>query len=268
MATAPVLQLKPSDEEQLMRETVASICRSYGQEYARAKTESGEPPSELWDELASRGYMGVNVPEEYGGGGLGMAALSAVGEEMAATGNALLLIVVSPAIAGSILAKHGSGEQKERWLRGIGAGTTKLAFAITEPDAGSNSHRLSTSLARRGDRYVLRGQKTYISGVEDADAVLVVARTRLEDGSLGPPSLAIVDVDAPGFTREAIPMPMIGPDRQWTLFFDDVELGEERLVGGENGGLGPIFDGLNPERIMGASIATGVGRLALEKAAA
>ena len=102
---------------------------------------------------------------------------------------------------------------------------------------------------------MLRGQKTYISGVEHADAVLVVARSRLPDGSLGLPSLAIVDVDAPGFTRDAIPMPYIGPDKQWTLFFDDVELEEERLIGGEGGGLGPVFDGLNPERIMGAAIA-------------
>ena len=273
MATAPkadppVLELRPNDEERLIRETVASICAAYGPEYARAKTESGEPPTELWDELASRGYMGVNIPGEFGGGGLGMAALSAVAEEMSATGNGLLLIVVSPAIAGSILVKHGTEEQKDRWLRGIGAGTTKIAFAITEADAGSNSHELGTSLAKRDGRFLLNGQKTFISGIEDADAVLVVARGRLEDGSLGLPSLAIVDVDAPGFTRDVIPMPFIGPDRQWTLYFDDVEVSEERLIGGENGGLGPVFDGLNPERIMGASIALGVGRLALEKAAA
>ena len=106
--------------------------------------------------------------------------------------------MVSPAIAGSILTRHATPEQKERWLSGIGAGTTKLAFAITEPDAGTNSHNLSTSLQRDGDGFRLNGQKTYISGVEDADAVLVVARGRNEDGSLGLPSLAIVDVDAPG----------------------------------------------------------------------
>ena len=87
-------------------------------------------------------------------------------------------------------------------------------------------------------------------------------------GELGLPSLAIVDVDAPGFTRQAIPMAVRGADKQWTLFFDDVELEEERLIGGENGGLGVVFDGLNPERIMGASLSTGVGRLALERGAA
>ncbi|MBA2504384.1 MAG: acyl-CoA/acyl-ACP dehydrogenase [Thermoleophilaceae bacterium] len=258
----------PDAEEQMLRETVYAITSSYGQAYTRSLREEDRPPTELWDELAGKGYMGVNIPEEYGGGGLGMLALSAVGEELAAAGCPLLLIVVSPAIAGSILTKHGTEEQKERWLRGIGDGTTKLAFGITEPDAGTNSHNLSTSLKPSEDGgYLLTGQKTYISGVEDADAVLVVARGRNDDGSLGLPSLVIVDVDAPGFTRQEIPMAVKGADKQWTLFFENVEVEEERLIGGFNGGLGPIFDGLNPERIMGAAISTGVGRRALDQGA-
>jgi alkylation response protein AidB-like acyl-CoA dehydrogenase len=265
---SPSLNLLPSDEETLMREAVSGICREFGREYMRAKVDAGEPALELWDALAERGYLGVNIPEDYGGGGLGLRALSAVGEEISAAGCSLLLIVVSPAIVGSILTKHATPQQKDRWLRGIGAGTTKIAFAITEADAGSNSHKLSTSLHRKGDRFFLNGQKTFISGVEESHEVLVVARTRLEDGSLGLPSLCIVDVNAPGFTRQMIPMPRMGPDRQWTLFFDNVELEEERLIGGEGGGLGPVFDGLNPERIMGASVANGIARLALDQAAA
>jgi alkylation response protein AidB-like acyl-CoA dehydrogenase len=267
-ATRAVLELIPSDEERQMRDAVRGICGGFPEDYSRRKHAAGEPPTELWDALAQKGYLGVNLPEEWGGGGLGMSGLAAVGEEISAAGKSLLLIVVSPAIVGSILARHGTEEQNERWLRGIAAGTTKVAFAITEPDAGTNSHNLATSLERRGDSYVLKGQKTYISGVEHADAVLVVARTKLEDGSLGLPSLAIVDVDAPGFTRDPIPMPYIGPDVQWQLFFDGVEVEEERLIGGENGGLGPVFDGLNPERIMGAAIACGAGRRALAKASA
>src|SRR5215210_193316 len=271
MSTAAdaVLPLVPSDEDRQIREAVRGICDSFPEDYARRKHTAGEPPTELWDAMAEKGYLGVNLPEEWGGGGLGMTGLATVGEEIAAAGKSLLLIVVSPAIVGNILAHHGTDQQKERWLRGIAAGTTKIAFAITEPDAGTNSHNLATSVERRGGgggagaRLVLRGQKTYISGVEHADAVLVVARSRLEDGSLGLPSLAIVDVDAPGFTREAIAMPYMGPDQQWQLFFDGVEVEEERLIGGENGGLGPIFDGLNPERIMGAAIACGAGRRAL-----
>jgi alkylation response protein AidB-like acyl-CoA dehydrogenase len=268
MRPMTALPLVPTDEERMLRETVTAICADFGPAYARERHAAGEPPTELWDALGSKGFLGVNIPEEWGGGGLGMSALAAVGEEIAAAGSSLLLIVVSPAIAGSILTRHGNDDQKDRWLRGIAAGSTKLAFAITEPDAGTNSHNLSTSLERKGDRFVLRGQKTYISGVEHADAVLVVARSRLPDGSLGLPSLAIVDVDAPGLEREAIPMPYIGADKQWTLFFDNVEVEEERLIGGEGGGLGPVFDGLNPERIMGAAIACGAGRRALAKASA
>ena len=256
----------PEQEEVLLREAVAGICSDFGPEYTQRKVAAGEPPTELWEALAERGYLGVNIPEEYDGGGLGMAALSMVGEEIARAGCSLLLIVVSPAIAGSILSAHGDEEQKERWLRGIGNGTTKIAFAITEPDAGTNSHNLSTSLKPDGDRFLLNGQKTYISAVEHADHVLVVARLRGEDGTLGLPVLAIIDVDTPGFTRTKIPMPDVGPDSQWQLFFDDVEVTEDRLIGGQTGGLGAVFTGLNPERIMGASVVAGAGRRALQVA--
>jgi alkylation response protein AidB-like acyl-CoA dehydrogenase len=266
-APVPVLPLVPSSEEAMLRETVRAIVADFGHAYSVRKTEAGEPPTELWDALASRGYLGVNLPEEYGGGGLGMAALAAVGEEISAGGCSLLLIVVSPAIAGSILVRHGTEEQKDRWVRGIAAGTTKVAFAITEPDAGSNSHNISTAARRAGDRWVLRGTKTYISGVEDADAILVVARQRHEDGNLGLPLLFVVDVDAPGLERQHIPTALRAPDKQWQLFFDDVEVADERLVGSETAGLKAVFDGLNPERIMGAAIALGAGRRALEMAA-
>jgi alkylation response protein AidB-like acyl-CoA dehydrogenase len=270
MATTapPVLPLVDSDEMALLRETVSGICSQYGREYTREKVESGESCTELWDDLASRGYLGVNLPEEYGGGGLGMTALAAVGEEIIAAGTSLLLIVVSPAIVGSILVKHADEEQRDRWLPGIAAGTTKVAFAITEPGAGSNSHKLATAARPDNGKYVLRGEKTFISGVEEADAILVVARMRMDDGNLGLPLPLIVDVDAPGLERQQIPMALRAPDKQWTLFFDDVEVPADRLIGGETGGLGALFDGLNPERIMGASISCGAGRRALELGAA
>lgn len=252
----------------MLRETVASICHSFGPDYTREKRNAGEPPLELWDALASRGYLGVNIPEEYDGGGLGMAALAAVGEEITAAGCALLLIVVSPAIVGSILTRHGTPDQKDLWLRGIATGTTKVAFAITEPDAGSNSHNISTSARRSNGGWAVRGQKTYISGVEESDAILVVARARAEDGTLGLPLLVIVDADAPGLERQEIPTAVGTSDKQWQLFFDDVEVDADRLVGGETAGLKAAFDGLNPERIMGAAVASGAGRRALALASA
>jgi alkylation response protein AidB-like acyl-CoA dehydrogenase len=263
----PALPIVPSDEEQMLRETVRQICAGFGPDYTRRMVAEDEPPRELWDALASRGFLGVNLPEEYGGGGLGMSALAAVGEEISASGCSLLLIVVSPAIVGSILVRHGNEEQKDRWLRGIAAGTTKIAFAITEPGAGSNSHNLKTSARRANGSYVLRGEKTYISGVEDSDAILVVTRARDDDGNLGLPLLFIVDSDAPGLERQHIPTALRAPDKQWTLFFDDVEVSADRLVGAETGGLKAAFDGLNPERIMGAAVACGAGRRALAMAA-
>ncbi|CAN5591020.1 acyl-CoA dehydrogenase family protein [soil metagenome] len=260
------LDVAPTQEEQMLREAVAGICSRYGPKYTHEKVEAGEPPTELWDDLAEAGYLGVNIPTEYGGGGLGMQALSWVGEEITAAGCSTLLIVVSPAIVGSILARHGSSEQKEQWLTGIGAGTIKVAFAITEPDAGTNSHNLATTLEPHDGGYRLNGQKTYISAVEDSDAVLVIARLRDEEGTLGLPAPVLVDVDAPGFTRTRIPMADVGPDHQWQLFFEDVEVDPDRLIGGPAGGLGAIFDGLNPERIMGAALSNGIGRHALAKA--
>jgi alkylation response protein AidB-like acyl-CoA dehydrogenase len=266
--TPTTLQLIPDAEEVAIRDSVRGICESFGERYARECYERGEPPRELWDALAEKGFVGANIPIEWGGGGLGMTGLQAIAEEVAAGGGATLMLVVSSAIAGSILARHGSVEQNERWLRGIAAGTTRVAFAITEADAGTNSHNLRTELRRDGDRYLLSGQKTFISGVEEAHAVLVVARARREDGRLGAPCLCIVDVDAPGFTRDVIPMPYLGPDKQWTLFFDGVELESDRLIGGEEGGLAAVFDGLNPERIIVAALANGSARRALRKAAA
>ena len=189
----------------MLRETVRQICAGFGPTTRAARSAEDEPPTELWDALASRGYLGVNLPEEYGGGGLGMSALAAVGEEITASGCSLLLIVVSPAIVGSILVRHGNEEQKDRWLRGIAAGTTKIAFAITEPGAGSNSHNLSTSARRSNGSYLIRGEKTYISGVEDSDAILVVTRARDDDGNLGLPLLFIVDSGRPRARAPAHP---------------------------------------------------------------
>ncbi len=263
------LPIVPTDEEVEIRAAVRGICESVGgPEYHRRIVAADEPPTELWNALAEKGYLGVNLPERYGGGGLGMHALQMVGEEISAAGCSLLLIVVSPAIVGSILARHGTEEQREEWLPGIATGQTKVAFAITEPDAGTNSHNLSTAATRDGDVYRLRGTKTYISGVEDADAILVIARKREPDGTLGLPLLMLVDTDSPGLEKQFIPVAVKASDKQWTLFFDDVEVPAERIVGeSETAGLKAAFDGLNPERIMGASVSSGVGRRALEIAA-
>jgi alkylation response protein AidB-like acyl-CoA dehydrogenase len=174
-------------------------------------------------------------------------------------------VILTPGIAGTILVRHGTQEQKDRWLPGFAAGTTRMSFAMTEPGAGSNSHRISTSAERHGDKYVLNGQKYYITDVDQADAIVVVARTGRSISGRGLLSLFIIDPEAPGLTRQEIDT-AIAPDTQSTLFFDDVEVDAANIIGSENEGLRVAFDGMNPERILFAAVANGLARFALDKA--
>src|ERR1700721_2565773 len=175
-----------SEERQALRKSVAAWASNYGASYYLEKARAQQHTDELWSEAGKLGFLGVNLPEEYGGGGAGMYELSLVMEEMAAAGSALLLMVVSPAINGTIISKFGTDEQQRRWIPGIADGTLTMAFAITEPDAGSNSHKITTTARRAGSDWILKGQKVYISGVDQAQAVLVVARTEeTKTGKLG-----------------------------------------------------------------------------------
>jgi len=255
-----------SPERQALRKSVTALAANYGSEYFLDKARSGGHTDELWREAGNLGFIGVNLPEEYGGGGAGMYELSLVMEEMAAGGCPLLMMVVSPAINGTIIAKYGTPEQKQRWVPGIADGSITMAFAITEPDAGSNSHRITTTARRDGGDWILSGQKVWISGVDQAQAILVVARTEeLKTGNLRP-ALFIVPTDAPGLSFTRIPMELVMPESQFQVFFDEVRLPADALVGQEDAAIAQLFAGLNPERIMGAASAVGMGRLALTKA--
>jgi alkylation response protein AidB-like acyl-CoA dehydrogenase len=256
-------------EQQLLRSSVAEVAARYGHPYWLGKARAGEKTRELWEEVGGLGYLGVSVPEEYGGGGHGIVELAIVAEELAAAGCPLLLIVVSPAICATIIARSGTTEQKERWLPGLASGELTMAFAITEPDAGSNSHNLSTVATRDGSDWVLSGRKTYISGVDEADAVLVVGRAQdARTGTLRP-ALAVVPTDAPGFEKALIPVEITGPEKQFTLFLEEVRLPADAMVGETaDAALAALFAGLNPERITGAALANGIGRYALGKASA
>jgi alkylation response protein AidB-like acyl-CoA dehydrogenase len=258
-----------SPEQALLREAVGKLAADFGHAYFADRARAGGRSTELWDAVAAQGYLGINVPEAYGGGGGGIAELAIVCEELAAAGCPLLLLVVSPAICTSIVVRFGSDEQKKDWLPRFANGDLRMAFAITEPDAGSNTHRISTVATRDGELWKLRGTKYYISGVDESDAVLVVARTGVdEDSGRARLSLFVVPTDAPGLERTIIPVEIVAPEKQFTLHFDDVEVPAGCLVGTEGDGLRQVFHGLNPERITGAAIANGIGRYALGKGAA
>ena len=257
-----------SPEHEMLRAAVHDVAAKYGHEYFAEKSRTNGRATELWDAIGDLGFLGVHLPEEYDGGGGGMVELAIVCEELAAQGCPLLLILVSPAICGELIATFGTEVQKERWLRPMAAGK-KMVFAITEPDAGSNSHNIATTATRDGDVYRLNGSKTYISGVDEADAMVVVTRTSTDpDSNRARLSLFVVDTESPGLERTMIPMEISGPEKQFTLFFDNVEVPADRLLGDEGEGLRQVFVGLNPERIMSAAICTGIGRYALRKAAA
>ncbi len=250
-----------TDEHRALRAAVAEIARDFGPAYYAEHAARREPCQELWQALGQAGFIGVNIPEEYGGGGGGLVELEIVCEELAAQGTPLLLLLVSSAISAEVIAAFGTDEQRKRYLPGLADGSSKVVFAITEPDAGSNTHKLSTTAVRDGDDWLISGTKYYISGVEEADAVLVVARTR--PGQL---SLFVVPTDAPGFTKQLLPVDLLLPERQYTLHFDQLRVGPDALVGTEGDGFRQVFHGLNPERITGAALGVGVARHVLTTA--
>ncbi|HEX3491118.1 MAG TPA: acyl-CoA dehydrogenase family protein [Streptosporangiaceae bacterium] len=255
-----------SDERRALRAAAAELGHRYGYKYYNSQARNGGKLTELWREAGKLGFLGVNLPERYGGGGAGLYELSIVLEELAAAGCGLLLMVVSPAICGTIVARFGTDAQKERWLPGLASGSAIMAFGITEPDAGSNSHRLATVAERDGDQWVLSGRKVFISGVDEADAVMIVGRTADARTGRLRPALFAVPTDAKGFTFRPVEMELVAPEQQFLLFLDEVRLPGDALIGEPDAGLMQLFAGLNPERIMASAMAIGTGRYALDKA--
>jgi len=261
-----------SPERVALRAVVRNLGRRYGYDYYARVSRAGEHADELWAEAGKLGFLGVNLPTEHGGGGAGLYELSIVLEELGAAGCGLLMMVVSPAICGTVVTRFGTAEQQARWLPGLADGSRVMAFGITEPDAGSNSHNITTTARpdgtgdRRGWR--LSGRKVYVSGVDGADDVMIVARTQDERTGRLRPALFVVPTDAPGFEHRAIEMELLAPERQFALFLDDVALPADALVGSPDAGLAQLFAGLNPERVMAAAFALGTARYALDKAVA
>jgi alkylation response protein AidB-like acyl-CoA dehydrogenase len=247
---------------------VRAITAKFGPQYYVPRAEAGEPTSELWAELGRNGFLGINLPEEYGGGGAGLAELAMVCEETAAAGCPLLLLLVSAAISGEMISDFGTEEQKRDWLPRMASGAAKVVFGITEPDAGSNTHKLSTVAERDGGDFVINGTKHYISGVDEAEAILLVTRTgKDENTGRGRLSLFLVPTDTPGLVATPLPVSAKLPEKQFTLHFDDLRLPASALLGEEGNGFQQVFHGLNPERITGAAVCVGVARHVLAQAA-
>lgn len=254
---------------EMIRSSVAKLAERYGRAYWLECTHEDRPMDELWRALGDMGFLGVTIPEQYGGSGSSVRRLAVVQEELAAHGVLSLMLVVSAAVGSVVLARHGDEAQRARYLPRMASGDSRLCFAITEPDAGSNTFDMRTLATRHGDGYRIRGQKVFISGFDASDHVLLVARTSpraaVDDKREGI-SLFVVDARSAGLEYTRMNVELQGPEHQWALHFDDVYVPESARIGEEGRGLEAMFDALNPERIVVAATCVGLGRYAIGKA--
>lgn len=266
-----------SEDQAMIVEVVRDLLRKRQEkreDYLRAIYEQQRFPDDLWEDMGEAGILGALVPAEYGGSGLGLLAMAMALEEFATEGlgNAFLVLT---SMANMAILRGGSADQKRRWLPRIAEGRMKCAFAITEPDSGTNSFRMKSLAERHGDVYRLTGSKGWITGADVADQILVVARTvplkeateRSVSASRGI-GLFLIDADAPGLEKQAMDTAGIEGFRQFMLFFDGIEVPADRRIGDETAGLGVLFQALNPERILAAATAVGISEFALRKAVA
>lgn len=260
-----------SEMERMIRSSVRDLIEEYGREYWREIREERRYPEEAWRDLGEHGWLGVAIPEEYGGQGLGIQELAMVIEEVGAAGGwpMTLKFVLSPLFGGETLVAHGTESQKERWLPAIARGESRWALGVTEPDSGLNTTDISTTAEHDGDEYVINGGKTWCSGVADADRIVLLART-LDKDTVDRPShglsVFLINPDDSNVDYDEIPLDNYFPDRTYNVYLDDVRVHEDDLIGEEHQGLHQLFDTLNTERITTAACATGTARYALERA--
>ncbi len=258
---------EPTDAERLIQQTVRDIADEYGHEYWLECQREDRTPVGLLDTFAEQGFFGVNIPEEYGGSEMGIREMRMAVEEIARQGMSAEGLVTNATMTATVINRHASEELKERFLPAIADGDVRFAFALTEPDAGSNSFRMRTRIERDGDEYVINGQKTWITNIDDADYVQLVGRTTpFEDVENRRDGITMLTLgtEADGLTYEPIDLAMLGTDT-FMVYFDDVRVPVANRIGAEGKGFDYLFSNLNSERIVTAATTIGHGLFALER---
>jgi acyl-CoA dehydrogenase len=257
-------------QEQLqIRDEIRKVCREFPDAYWRDIDSKRDYPDAFVRKLSELGWLAALIPEEYGGTGLGITEASIILEEINHSGGVATVCHAQMYTMGTLL-RHGNEEQKKRYLPRIATGELRLqAFGVTEPNAGSESTRIQTSATRQGDKYIIHGQKIFISRVLQSDLMLLLARTtpydELEDKTRGL-SVFIVDLKENQKQIEVKPLDLMINHHTNALFFDAVEVPAENLIGQEGMGFRYIIDGWNAERILVAAEAIGDGRWFIERA--
>jgi acyl-CoA dehydrogenase len=260
---------RAKDEHQAIRDSVRNLCRDFPGAYWRQLDRDEGYPREFVDALAAAGYLAALIPEEYGGSGLGVTEAGIILEEINRSGGNAGACHAQMYVMGTLL-RHASEEQKRRYLPQIARGELRLqAFAVTEPNSGSETTRIETRAVRRGDRYIVNGQKIFISRVKQSDLMLLLARTtpyeELEDKTQGL-SVFLVDLREVKGKLQVQPLETMMNHHTNVLYFEDVEIPAENLIGEEGRGFRYIIDGWNAERILIASDAIGDGRWFIDRA--
>ena len=258
------------EDRQAIRDAIRKICAGFPDTYWREIDKAGDYPQAFVEALTKSGYLGALIPEEYGGAGLGITEAGIILEEINRSPGNALACHAQMYTMGTLL-KHGSPEQKRRYLPRIASGELRLqAFAVTEPNAGSESTRIETRAVREGDTYFVNGQKIFISRVKQSDLMLLLARTtpydELKDKTQGL-SVFIVNLRDIKGKLDVKPLDMMFNHHTNILFFEDVEIPLENRIGEEGKGFRYIIDGWNAERILIASEAIGDGRWFVERGA-
>lgn len=259
-----------SDEQKMIHQYGENIAKDFGREYWMECADAPRFPEEMYKKVAEDGFVGLMVPEAYGGAGLGMFEMGLFNEGLSEQGTPLLSLVIGATMCLGAISKHGTEEQKQYYLPPSCRGDTRFCFGITESDAGTNTIRINTVAKPQADgRFKLNGGKTFITDARESDYMLLVTRTTpyaeaksKTDGF----TLFIVDTKAKGIEMQPIDMSVPIPELQYQVFFDDVDLGPEQVLGEVGKGFEVLFDSLNPERILVGSICVGLGRYALSRA--
>ena len=258
-------------QEQLqIRDEIRKVCGDFPDAYWREIDRQKDYPDAFVRKLSELGWLAALIPEEFGGTGLGITEASIILEEINRSGGVATACHAQMYTMGTLL-RHGNEEQKRRYLPKIASGELRLqAFGVTEPNAGSESTRIQTTATRKGDRYIINGQKIFISRVLQSDLMLLLARTtpydELKDKTQGL-SVFIVDLREAKGQLEVKPLDLMINHHTNSLFFDGVEVPVENLIGEEGMGFRYIIDGWNAERILVAAEAIGDGRWFIERAA-
>jgi acyl-CoA dehydrogenase len=265
------MNFSPNPEEELIRETARSIAANYDDEYWIDNQESDDFPEAFWDELADAGFLGVNIPEEYDGEGMGMYEMSIIIEELAANGvmDAGMLFILTPIFGAVSVVAHGSDEHKREMLPGIANGDVRFCMALTEPNAGTNTTNIDTYAEPTDDGFVVNGRKHWISGVETADHMLLIARTTPVsdvDSDVDGVTMFVADPSDPSIETRPLDTGIPEPVTQFEVTFNDLHLTESDVLGVQGHGFRQVFDTLNTERIAGAAGGIGVGRCAISRA--